>query len=222
MGTVDPGSTPPPFAAAYQRFPSGFFRRIDEDDDADFYGPARLVTHIDDAAIDAVGTLYEELAVNGTVLDLMSSWISHFRVKPAHLTVLGMNAEELEANPQADAVVVRDLNRDGRLPFADATFDDVVCCVSVDYLVKPLEVFAEVRRVLRPGGRFVCTFSNRCFPTKAILGWHGLSGAQRCELVETYFGLSGSWETIRTEHRIPPGRGSDPLHAVWGRRPEFD
>ncbi len=71
----------------------------------------------------------------------------------------------------ADERVVHDLNADPTLPFADESFDDVVCCVSVDYLTRPVEVFADVARVLRPGGRFVTTFSNRCFPTKAIRGW---------------------------------------------------
>ena len=124
-----------------------------------------------DGAIAGVGALYDELGVDGAVLDLMSSWISHFRSDPVSLTVLGMNERELEANRQANERMVHDLNRNPELPFPPASFDDVVCCVSVDYLVRPLDVFAEVARVLRPGGRFVCVFSNRLFPTKAIRGW---------------------------------------------------
>ncbi len=89
----------------------------------------------------------------------MGSWVSHFRTPPARLTVLGMNSEEVEANPAASDTVIHDLNADPRLPFADATFDAVVCCVSVDYLTRPVEVFTDVARVLRPGGPFVCTFS---------------------------------------------------------------
>ena len=122
------------------------------------------MTHIDDGAIAAVGALYEELGIRGDVLDLMGSWVSHFRVAPAHLTVLGMNEDELAANPSATATIVHDLNADPVLPLDDEAFDAVVCCVSVDYLLRPVEVFREVRRVLRPGGPFVCTFSNRVFP----------------------------------------------------------
>jgi len=48
-----------------QVFPPGFFDRADESPDAIFYAPDRLVTHIDDAAIAAVGALYDELAVTG-------------------------------------------------------------------------------------------------------------------------------------------------------------
>ena len=106
-----------------------------------------------------MGALYEELGIGGDVLDLMSSWVSHFRTKPDRLRVLGMNASELDANPLADERIVHDLNADPRLPLADESVDDVVCCVSVDYLVRPIDVFADVARVLRRGGRLVCTFS---------------------------------------------------------------
>jgi len=151
-------------------FPPGFFNRVDDRPDDDFYEPLRLVTHIDQGAIAAVGDLYEALDLTGDVLDLMSSWISHFRSAPGSLTLLGMNAAELAHNEMADAAVVHDLNTDPSLPFGDDEFDAVTCCVSVDYLVRPIEVFTDVARVLRPGGRFVVTFSNRCFPTKAIRG----------------------------------------------------
>src|SRR5712692_9685554 len=152
-------------------FPPGFFDRADPAPDADFYGFARLVTHIDDGAIAAVGDLYDELQLTGSVLDLMGSWVSHFHTAPARLTVLGMNPQELAANPQAAATVVHDLNAEPRLPFDDASFDAAVCCVSVDYLTRPVEVFADVARVVRTGGPLVCTFSNRLFPTKAVRGW---------------------------------------------------
>src|SRR3954453_18941438 len=172
-------------------FPPGFFDRQDPTPDDQFYVPDRFVTHIDEGAIAAVGALYEELGIDGEVLDLMSSWISHFRAAPRHLTVLGMNGDELASNPQARARVIHDLNDDPCLPFGDASFDDAVCCVSVDYLVRPIEVFSEVARVVRPGGRFVCTFSNRCFPTKAILGWLYSSDEERCAIVARYFELAG-------------------------------
>jgi hypothetical protein len=61
-----------------EAFPPGFFDRADPADDADFYASTRLVTHIDEGAIRAVGELYGELALDGTVLDLMGSWVSHF------------------------------------------------------------------------------------------------------------------------------------------------
>ena len=199
-------------------FPAGFFDRADPGADAAFYAPPRLVTHIDDAAIAGVGDLYAELGLTGTVLDLMGSWVSHFREPPAHLTVLGMNAAELAANGAAAATVVHDLNAEPRLPFGDASFDAAVCCVSVDYLIRPVEVFAEVARTLRPRAPFVTTFSNRCFPSKAIRGWLASSDEQHCAIVARYFEASGGFDPPVVERRTAPGHHGDPLFAVWARR----
>ena len=205
--------------APHVDFPPGFFDRADPSPDPTFYRPLRLVTHIDDGAIAAVGALYDELqlgvAGDGEVLDLMSSWVSHFNAKPRRLTVLGMNDDELAANPQAQVRVVHDLNADPVLPFPDDSFDAAVCCVSVDYLVQPIEVFTEVARVVRPGGHFVCTFSNRCFPTKAIRGWLYSSDAEHGEIVAEYFRRAGGFDEPVIQRRTPAGHFGDPLWAVW-------
>jgi SAM-dependent methyltransferase len=195
-------------------FPDGFFFRTDETPDTEFYDPVRLVTHIDDGAIAAVGALYRELGIDGDVIDLMSSWVSHFESRPRNLTVLGMNAYELDHNPMAAVRVVHDLNAEPTLPFGDATFDAAVCCVSVDYLVRPIEVFRDVGRVLRPGGLFVCTFSNRLFPTKAIRGWLATGDAGHVTIVERYFEHSGRFAPAIARRCTPPGPG-DPLYGVW-------
>jgi SAM-dependent methyltransferase len=200
------------------RFPDGFFERSDETPDNVFYAVPRLVTHIDDAAIAAVGDLYEELGIDGDVLDLMSSWISHFETTPRNLTVLGMNQYELERNEQAAAHVVHDLNATPRMPFENESFDDVVCCVSVDYLTQPVEVFRDVARVLRPGGRFVCTFSNRLFPTKAIRAWLYADDDDHGAIVAEYFHRSQVFGPATVARRTPPDHRGDPLYAVWAER----
>jgi len=199
-------------------FPAGFFDRSDPSDDRRFYVPDRFVTHIDDRAIEAVGALYDELGIDGDVLDLMSSWVSHFTVAPARLVVLGMNAAELDANAQAAATVVHDLNGDPTLPFDDGSFDHAVCCVSVDYLVQPIEVFREVARVLRPDGVFALTFSNRLFPTKAIRGWLLSDDATHVEIVQAYFHRAGGFTEPVGELRTSLTDPGDPLWAVWARR----
>jgi SAM-dependent methyltransferase len=199
-------------------FPDGFFDRADPSPDPDFYAAPRLVTHLDERAIEAVGALYDELGVRGDVLDLMSSWVSHLRTPPRSLTVLGLNAVELAANPLATERVVQDLNASSVLPFADASFDAVLNCVSIDYLVRPVEVLAEVARVLRPGGLSVCTFSNRCFPTKAVRGWLAASEAERPQIVAAYHRAAGSFDEPVVEQRLAATWRHDPLWAVVARR----
>jgi len=202
-------------------FPPGFFRRIDESSDGDFYGEPRFVTHLDDATLKALTAAYRELIPAGArVLDLMSSWVSHLPsdVEYAHVCGLGMNEEELERNPRLQAHVVRDLNSDPTLPYPDGSFDAVLNSVSVQYLTRPVEVFTEVRRVLRPDGIHVIAYSHRLFPTKAIAGWQALHMDERARLLAAYFALSRGWTRPAHLDRSPPG--ADPLHLVFAARTE--
>ena len=191
---------------------------MDEADDGAFYADPRLVTHIDDGAIASVGDIYQDLGLDGRILDLMSSWISHFQAPPETLVVAGRNADELAANGAARGGVVLDLNTHQQLPFADGSFDGATCCVSVDYLNKPLEVFDEVARVLKPGAPFCTTFSNRCFPSKVIQGWAQTDDQTHIAIVSEYFRLSGPWTDMQAAASGPPDRPGDPLYAVWARR----
>ena len=210
-------------ADLYAGFPPGFFTRGDDSPDTDFYDSPRLVTHIDDRAIAAVGGLYAELGIDGDgprptrVLDLMSSWVSHFYTPPAELVVLGMNRAELAANPAATERLVHDLNADPRVPLPDDDVDAAVCCVSIDYLTRPVEVLADVGRVLRPGGQLAITYSNRCFPTKAVRGWLATDDRQHGAVVAELVRRSGRFTEPTVGLRTPPGAG-DPLYAVVATR----
>lgn len=198
-----------------------FFRRQDESDDARFYAQPRLVTHIDNSAIAAVTQLYREtLPGGGAILDLMSSWISHLPsdVRYRYVTGLGMNRDELAANPRLDRRIVQDLNRNPRLPFENEEFDAAVICVSIDYLTCPVDVLRDVGRVVAAGQPVVITFSNRCFPSKAILPWLMLDDKGRLQLVADMLTQAGNWDCIEMLDRSPnPDRG-DPLLAVMARR----
>ena len=200
-------------------FPPEYFRRPDESSDPLFYNFPRLVVHIDDHAIAALTNLYRQLLPpDAIVLDLMSSYRSHL---PEDIVLdgvvgLGMNEVELAQNPQLDRYVVHDLNQQPILPFEDATYDAAICAVSVQYLTRPVEVFREVNRLLKPGGVFIVAFSNRCFPTKAVAIWQASSHQEHIELVTQYFQQAGSWydmDTLAVE-----SAGHDPLYAVWARK----
>lgn len=208
------------------------FERVDPSSDAYFYESPRMVHHIDAQARAFINRMYRRFVSPGAVvLDLMSSWVSHLEgiAEPASVIGLGMNAEELARNDRLSDFTVADLNHEPHLPFQDNSFDVVVCSVSVEYLTQPVEVFVEVARVLRPGGRFIVTFSDRWFPPKVVRIWTELHPFERMGLVLEYFRRAGSFGDLATESYrgwlrpaddkyYPQRLMSDPVFAVWGQR----
>ena len=144
----------------------------------------------------------------------MSSWVSHFRTPPAELLVLGMNAEELAANPVATQRLVHDLNADPRVPLPDADVD-----AWKDPLPPPLASSGRCPRGgrPRPSGPLAVTFSDRCFPTKAVRGWLLTDDAQHGALVAELVRRTGRFTEPEVSLRTPPGVG-DPLWAVTAVR----
>ena len=204
------------------------FERQDESPDERFYAQPRFVSHIDAGAIAAVTNLYREFipdsaaVPNVAVLDLMASWISHFptEARYARAIGLGMNRAELERNPKLTGFVVQDLNQNPRLPFEAASFDAACCCVSIDYLTDPVAVLREVSRVLKNDAPFVVSFSNRCFPSKAVRVWLETDDEGHLDLIESWMLEAGNWAGIEKLNRSPGKHGSsvgDPLWAVVGR-----
>jgi SAM-dependent methyltransferase len=197
--------------------PSAAFDKADPTPDAEFYAFPRFVTHIDDAAIAAVTRAYRaSLPPGGTILDLMSSWVSHLPPEIDYASVIGhgMNAEELAANPRLARWFVQDLNENPALPLDDGSFDGACLCVSVQYLQRPVEVFQQLARVLRPDAPFVVSFSNRCFPAKAVAIWQALQPTEQQQLVAAYMAAAGFSRITR--HSETPANG-DPLWIVTGR-----
>lgn len=205
--------------------------RDDETPDTDFYANPRFVDHLDATALKTVEQIYGRLiSPESAILDLMAGPDSHLsKVKnPSRIVGLGLNRIELEANSSLSEYVIHDLNIDPQLPFPDNSFDVVVNTVSVDYLTRPLEVFREVSRVLKPDGIFIVVFSNRMFPPKAVQIWKRSTEKQRVELVRRMFTLSGRFRIEGYQESIgkprPPedkyyklGIPSDPIYSVWGK-----
>ena len=191
-----------------------------------------MVQHIDDTAMDVVQQIHARFVHGGmTVLDLMSSWQTHLpeNTDLRKLTGLGLNEVELQRNKMLGAYRIHDLNADPALPFGDRIFDAVLCSLSVEYLIHPLVVFSEVARVLKPGGTFVVTFSNRWFEPKTIRLWTELHEFERMGLVLEYFRSTPWFDALHTYSvrglvrppndkyygRLPY---ADPVYAVWGKR----
>lgn len=204
--------------------------KLDETDDTLFYDVPRFVTHVDEHFIQQLTNLYQErLQPQTRILDLMSSWVSHLpeEMEFAHIEGHGMNAEELARNPRLDHYFVQNLNKNQLFPLPDESFDAVLNTVSVQYLQSPEAVFAEIYRVLKPGGVAIVSFSNRMFYQKAIQAWRDAAEGDRVELVKRYFaaipGFSPAEVVVKTSAfagimqrlGVP---GTDPFYAVIAQR----
>jgi len=211
----------------------GAFSRVDEQDDEIFYGTDRFVSHLDSFALTTVEKLIGELIVEESpvILDLMAGWDSHIpeNIRPSKVVGLGLNKNEMEKNRVLEDFVIHDLNGDPSLPFPDRRFDAVLLTVSVDYLVRPIEVFGEVGRVLKPGGLFLVIFSTRMFPQKAVKVWRESTEDERVLLVEEFFDQAEVFEKPRvfiSKGKPRPREDkyaqftnlSDPIYAVYADR----
>ena len=227
----------PGMQARYNGVATDFFTadslfRMDDRADSAFYSIDRMVSHLDKRALQQVELLYQRLIPEqARILDLMASWDSHLAetTRPLSVTGLGLNEAELKANPGLDDYVIQDINQQLDLPFEDAVFDVVVCTVSVEYLCQPIEMFREVARILKPGGLFINTFSNRWFPTKAITLWSDLHEFERLGLVSEYYLQSDGFRHVHSHsvRGLPRPQDdahaaerllSDPVYAVWASK----
>jgi SAM-dependent methyltransferase len=205
-------------------------QKLDETDDTLFYDYPRFVTHVDDAFIDQLTNLYRDrLQANTRILDLMSSWVSHLpdEIEFAYVEGHGMNEEELARNPRLNHYFVQNLNQNQLLPLPDDSFDAVLNTASVQYLQYPEAVFAEIYRILKPGGIAIFSFSNRMFYQKAIAAWREGSERDRLQLVGRYFNSIPGFskpDAVVKESSIPSFLqmlgvgGSDPFYAVMATK----
>jgi SAM-dependent methyltransferase len=201
-------------------------QKVDLTDDQLFYEVPRLVYHIDESFVAKLqGLLEKVLPPQAEILDLMSSWVSHLPqgYQPKRVVGHGMNKVELSQNPVLSHYFVQNLNETPQLPLDDESFDVVLNTVSIQYLQRPVEVFQEVHRILKPGGLVVISFSNRMFPTKAIQAWSARSDNERLELVIRYIQTAGGFENIQIHAQADPtpiawwqawSQTEDPFYAV--------
>jgi SAM-dependent methyltransferase len=199
-------------------------QKLDQTSDTLFYSFPRLVFHVDEGFIEQLTQLYRiHLKPQSRVLDLMSSWVSHLpeELTFEHVEGHGLNGEELAQNPRLDHYFVQNLNENPRLPLETNSFDAVLNTVSIQYLQQPEQVFAEVRRILKPGGVFIVSFSNRMFYQKAIQVWRDGSEASRVELVQHYFDVTEGFELSLIEKRSSPVPAWLQMFGVGGGDPFY-
>jgi SAM-dependent methyltransferase len=99
---------------------------------------------LDPDALAAVRDFYDDLQVDGRVLDLGGASAEHFNVPP-------------------DALIAHEVAE--TLPYEDGEFDDVVYFSANE---EALPAFAEIARVLRPNGRFIYTFAGHGDDSKRV------------------------------------------------------
>lgn len=216
------------------------FRRQDESADSSFYSVPRFVTHIDDAAIRDLREYYDTvLPRKGKILDFCSSWISHYP-KSIHdaaesgelqVILLGMNKAELDANKVISAGrILADLNKTPNIIEAlrnenlvgedeSTKLDASTNVVSVDYLIKPVDVLQSLRGATKKGGSVHLTISNRCFPTKAMSRWLKVDEEERLNMVGDFLHSAG-WQRIEivelSNGKISEGEQSTPPQGFQG------
>ncbi|GAB0489252.1 hypothetical protein MMPV_000469 [Pyropia vietnamensis] len=122
-----------------------------------------------------------------------------------------------------------------RLPWPSASYDAVLCNATVAYLARPEGVFAEVGRLLAPGGVAVFAWSDALFFDKAIAGWMAADPPGRLSLVKKYLSVGAGLEVVQTvavgapreaavTHRQMQALGreaaaEEPFYAVVARKP---
>lgn len=192
---------------------------LDMTDDREFYSIPRLVEHSDDLFRRDLSRLYEKMIPDNSafgeqtrILDLCSSHVSHLP-KGKKYTVVGhgMNAVELGRNPDLESFFVRDLNKDPEdWAMGSNSVDAVLCCCSIQYLRFPEKVMLQIRRVLKPGGVCIITFTNRMFYQKAIRAWRDNTEYGRIQLVKQYFDCVSGFSEPQVITQI------DWPDSVWG------
>jgi len=199
------------------------FSRSDPSNDKGFYTIPKLVYHVDEPAVASLTQYYRKtIPAKSDILDICSSWVSHYPLEfpdtMGKICATGINGLELKFNDQlTGGFEARDLNEIPKLSYADESFDVVTCVVSIDYLIKPVEVLKEVHRVLRPGGKVILSQSNRCFPTKAVAMWLQMNDRQHLELINGYLQYAGGFEPRKAfdiTAKLPDNGYRDPMFII--------
>jgi len=195
--------------------------KLDPMPDELFYLVPRLgIYHVDDGFRAQLSELYRQLLpAGGDVFDLCSQHDSHLpqEVKYSSLTVHGMNYLELLANTRASSRIVRNLNNEPAFPeLEDESMDAALMAVSIQYMQRPVELLRDVRRLLKPGGVMVISFSNRMFFQKAVAVWRDAKSLTDLSRLVTGYMKEAGFQEVRTANgvQVEGAVRGDPFLAV--------
>ena len=168
--------------------------KIDISDDRIFYQTPRYVNHLSHSFRKRLTNLYKEyLFSHFTLLDLMSSWVSHLPNNIRYKKVLahGMNEAELKANTRIDKFWIQNLNNTQNLPVEDSTVDAGLIVAGWQYLQYPEKVALELSRIIKSDSLLIVSFTNRAFWTKSPYIWTNSSDEERIDYVKSVLNSNG-------------------------------
>ena len=96
----------------------------------------------------------------------------------------GLNKDELNKNEKLESYWIQNFNEDQTIPLENESVDYCLMVAAWQYLQYPENISMEISRVLKDNGKFIISFSNRAFWTKAPNIWTYSDEAQRVEYVQ--------------------------------------
>ena len=161
-------------------------QKLDESNDEDFYSDPKFVYHLDANFRNYLSSIYKnEIKNNSTVVDLMSSWDSYLPNEKNYKQVIGhgLNKDELEKNKQLNSFWVQNFNLNQKIPLDNNSVDYCLMVAAWQYLQYPETLSREISRILKDGGKFLVSFSNRAFWHKAPNIWTTSTEEERLKYV---------------------------------------
>ena len=186
-------------------------QRVKEDDSNDllFYSSPRFVHHLDGGFRKRLTALYKQhLTEDSIVLDLMSSWVSHLPSEFKFKKVIGhgLNENELKSNTALSNFWIQDFNKNHTLPLEDSSIDYCLMVAAWQYLQYPEDIAFELKRVVRPKGKLIISFSNRAFWSKTPRIWLEASNEDRVKIVSSIL-LAQGWSQFECVQESFPRKG---------------
>ncbi len=202
-------------------------KKLDESNDFNFYASPKFVYHLDSNFRKLLTQIYsKEIDNESIVLDLMSSWDSYLPATKKYKKVIGhgLNKEELKRNSYLNNYWIQNFNENQTIPLENESVDYCLMVAAWQYLQYPENISLEISRILKPNGKFIISFSNRAFWTKAPNIWTNSDENQRVDYVRSVLITNGFKEPkiikkfVSNNFNILPFFNSDPFYCLIAKK----